>query len=322
MKSYDCIVVGDVLFDIIAHQDTWTGNFIRDGTTYLDHAEIMPGGSGNVAVGMSLLGLKVAFIGKAGKDPLGRLYKEDLKSNNVTSKIFLDKRLPTGIAIVLNNQKGGRSFLVFRGSNDRLMPEEIESLELLIRSSRYLYVCGCSLVSTGQQNAVLRAVEIAKTYGVKVVFDPGTYNLIIESPRLFKNLLTSSDIFCPNLKEAKTITNTKTLHEAVGSFRNLGHARLVAIKLGECGSILVSDKATVRTKAPKVRLVDSTGAGDAFVAAVVYGLAQELPLGLTARVANWYAAQLVTSYGARSYPAKDQILAFLKKLGSSRYGVN
>ena len=229
--------------------------------------------------------------------------------------------MPTGIAIVQTDQRGERSFRVFRGSNNRLTSKEIESSESFIRSSRYLYVCGYSLVSSDQRNAILRAVEIAKKYGVAIVFDPGAYNLILTNPQLFQNLLTSSDIFCPNSKEAQAITNTETLPEAVESLRNRGPTRLTAIKLGDQGSVLVEGKETVRTKVFKVRPVDTTGAGDAFVAAVVYGLVKKLPLNLTASVANWYAAQLVTSYGARSYPAKDKILAFLKNLRVDGKGI-
>jgi len=314
-KSLDCTVVGDIFFDVIAQKKTWRNSFSRGGTSYLNYAKLALGGSGNIAVGMSLLGLKTAFIGKAGGDMLGKIYEEDLKSNNVITKIFFDRDLPTGIVIALTECEGERSFLVFRGANDKLTLEEVESSKRLIETSKYLYICGYSLISSDPQNAILDAIDIAKHHKVKVVFDPGAYNLIQLRPQLFQRLLASSDVFCPNLKEAIAITNTKTIDAAVEHLRE--STPLTAIKLGERGSILISGKETFKAPAFKVKPVDTTGAGDAFTAAIIYGLTQNLPLKLTTRLANWYAAQLVTSYGARSYPPKNKILSFIKSLKNS-----
>jgi ribokinase len=309
-------VVGDIFFDVIAQKTSWRNNFFRAGTSYLDDAKLALGGSGNVAVGMSLLGLKTASIGKAGKDIFGKLYADDLKSNNVTTSIFFDQSLPTGIVIALTECEGERSFQVFRGANDKLTSEEVESSRQLIENSKYLYVCGYSLFSSCQQNAVLKAVDIAQHHKVKVVFDPGAYNLIQPRRKLFQHLLASSDLFCPNLKEAIAITNAETLDLAVERLRE--STTLTALKLGEKGSILVCGKETIKTPAFRVTVADTTGAGDAFTAAIIYGLTQNLPLNLTAHLANWYAAQLITSYGARSYPSKNKILSFIKSLKNSK----
>jgi len=316
MRLYDCTVVGDVFFDVLAQKKTGGESLRRGGTLYLDHAKLMPGGSGNVAMGMTLLGLKTAFIGKAGKDLLGNLYKEDLESNSVSAKIFFEQDSPTGIAIVLTEPKGERSFLVLRGANDKLKPEEIEISERLLETSRFVYVCGYSLVSSDQTNAILKTVEIAKHHHVKVVFDPGAYNLIESKPRLFQRLLASCDVFCPNLKEALSITNTRTLRACIEGLRQ--DNRLTAIKLGAKGSILIDGGKTIKTPAFEVGVVDTTGAGDAFIAGIVYGLVQNLPLELTARLANWYGAQVITSYGARSHPHREEILSFLRTLEGSQ----
>jgi len=265
---------------------------------------------------MALLGLKTAFIGKAGKDLFGKIYEEDLESNNVAAKLFFEEDSPTGIAIVLTEPAGERSFLVFRGANDKLSPEETESCRQLIETSKFLYICGYSLSASDQKTAILKAVEIAKQHETKLVFDPGAYNLIESKPNLFQRLLTSCDVFSPNLKEAMVITNSRTLDACMERLRE--YSALTAIKLGGKGSILIHGEKTVKTPAFKVKVVDTTGAGDAFIGGIVYGLIQDLPLDLTARFANWYAAQVIKSYGARSYPQKDEILSFLKTLKDSQ----
>lgn len=309
MKTLDCVVLGDIFFDIIAQKKSWGSHFVIGGISYLDFAEIVPGGSGNVAVGMSLLGLKTAFIGKAGNDYLGKQYYDDLVRQNIETKIFLDEKSSTGIAIVLTAYEGERSFEVFRGANDGLTPDEVESSSELIKKSKYLYICGCSLIDPKQQSAVLKAIEIAKFYHVKVIFDTGAYNIIKSRHALFQRILASCDVFCPNEQEALTITGAKTLKEAIRCLR--GRDIIIALKLGKKGSIFINQRKTVRALPFKVESVDSTGAGDAFVAAVIYGLIKDMPLELSAYFANWYAAQIVKSCGARNFPSRQSVLSFL-----------
>jgi len=114
------------------------------------------------------------------------------------------------------------------------------------------------------------------------------------------------------MEETLAIKNSRTIDEAIESLRK--STKFTAIKLGEKGSMLICGKEIFKATAFKVKPLDTTGAGDAFTAALIYGLAKKLPLNLTAHLANWYAAQLITSYGARSYPSKNEIISFLKRL--------
>jgi len=118
------------------------------------------------------------------------------------------------------------------------------------------------------------------------------------------------------MQETLAITNSRTIDEAIESLRK--STKFTAIKLGKKGSILICGEETIRPPAFKAKPVDTTGAGDAFTAAIIYGLTQNLTLNHTARLANWYASQLITSYGARSYPSKDKILSFIKNLKENR----
>ena len=79
MSLLDCTVVGDVFFDIIIRVYGDYRRFFRGGTSYCDFAKAVLGGSGNIAVGLSSLGGRVAFVGKAGQDFFGKLYIRDLK---------------------------------------------------------------------------------------------------------------------------------------------------------------------------------------------------------------------------------------------------
>jgi fructokinase len=311
MNFFDCTVIGDIFFDIPVKFDFDIKSFFSGGTSYCDFAKPAPGGSGNIAVGTSTLGGKVAFVGKAGNDAFGKLYEQDLKNHGVFPKIFFDNDLPTGLILALVEKKE-RSFLVSRGANDQLSPSEIEKAGDIIRKSNFLYFCGYSLVHDPQKNAILKAVEMAKKQGARIIFDPGAYNLVLSDRDFFVGLLDVCDVVSLNVDEAKALTR-KTDFKDMGV--ELGKkVSLAVIKCGEEGSLLFKDGDIVRTKGYCVRCTDTTGAGDAFTSALIYGLTRGLPLVQTGQLANWYAAQVVRKIGARSFPSKMKIEDFLRKL--------
>ncbi len=212
--------------------------------------------------------------------------------------------------VVFVDEKGERSFLVSRGANDNLLPDEVVSAGL-INKSRYLFVSGLSLVSASQREAMLQAAELARKEGVRVILDPGAHNLIISEAGAFAELLNLSDILCTNLDEAKAITGAAEVVSIVNQLRD--RFQLVALKLGGEGCILADRSKIVKLAGHKVKCVDTTGAGDAFTAALIYGLSQGFSLEITGRLANWFAAQVVTGYGARGFPTRTCIKHFLAR---------
>ncbi len=309
-NSIDCTVIGDVFMDIVTFVQNGASNPITGGTSYCKFAKAALGGSGNVASTLTLLGGNVAFVGKAGKDYFGNLYQQDLKKAKIKAKIFFDEYSPTGLIIVFVKAKE-RSFIIFRGANDKLTEEEIENAKGLIKRSKYMYFSGFSLVRNPQKNAILRAVDLARQYETKIVFDPGAYNLINSHPKLFVNLLEACDVFAPNLEEARAIAKTKDLAGIISILKN--KAPMTALKCGQHGAILLRGKEIVRIPPVRVNCVDPTGSGDAFVGALIYGLVQELPLEIIGRIANWLGAQVSTKTGGRGFPTKPEIDHFLNK---------
>lgn len=310
MKSLDCTVVGDIFMDLVVHVDREWGQLNYGGTSYSDFSKIEFGGSGNVAVGLSLLGAKVSLVGKAGNDLFGKLYIENLKKNKVIPRVFFDKRSQTGSVLVFVHNQKERSFIVFRGANDSLSVSEIEKTDKLIRRSRYVHFTGYSLINNPQRNAILHAIELSRKYNRKIVFDPGAHNIIRQEPKLFKRILDFCDIFIPNLDEAFAITDTKNLEDAIDRLRD--RVPLVALKCAKDGCILISHRDILRIPVSKVNCIDPTGAGDAFAAALIYGISNGLSLNVTGRLANWFASQVTTKNGARSYPSQTKAKNFLE----------
>ncbi len=311
-NKYDCFIIGDVILDVFIGSESSFTSFVRGGTCYCDSAKIDFGGAGNVAAALSLLGAKTSFLGKGGDDLWGRLYKKDLETFGVKTRIILDRRASTGLALIVSGAKKERSFCVFRGANNRLTAQEIDRWANLITGSKCLYFSGYSLAENPQRSAVLRAVKLAKKNGLKVIFDPGAHNLIKSNLELFTNLLEICDVFCPNLEEAKAITQTCNMETAIHELQ--GKGKLIALKRGANGCILVENKKRIGIPAFKVTCLDTTGAGDAFAAALICGLVNDIPLQSIGKLCNWFAAQVTTNIGARAFAAKSAISDFLSRL--------
>lgn len=314
IRESDCLVIGDVILDVFLESRRNTFPLLGGGTSYCNFAKIGFGGAGNVSSALSLLGGKASFMGKAGDDLWGRLYQEDLTGEGVTAKIFFEEGVSTGLALILIDEKRERSFYVFRGANDRLSTKEIDRSVSLFKNSKYLYFSGYSLVANPQRDAILRAVKLAKKYDVRIIFDPGAHNLIRSNFQLFSDLLDICDIFCPNIEEAKAITRTNKLNTAIYELQK--RDTFTALKCGASGCMLIVQKKRAKIPPFKVDCLDTTGAGDAFTAALIYGLSHRLSLESIGRLGNWFAAKVVTKIGSRSFPTKLEINHFLQKSGT------
>ena len=113
-----------------------------------------------------------------------------------------------------------------------------------------------------------------------------------------------------NLDEAFAVTNVKSLEDAIDGLKV--RVPLTALKCGQDGCILISDNSVTKIPALKVKCIDPTGAGDAFAAALIYGVTHKLPLQATGQLANWFASQIVKGNGPRSFPTKSKIKQFLQ----------
>jgi sugar/nucleoside kinase (ribokinase family) len=311
-KDLDCTVIGDVFIDATVVANSNQVHFSHGGTSYCELAKVDFGGSGNVAAGLASLEGKVAFVGKGGDDFFRKAYHQNLRALGIITKIFIDRNLPTGLLIALVDESIERSFLVFRGANDTLSKTEVERIANLLKRSKYVHISGHSLLHDPQKEAILRAVELSKTFGSKIVFDPGAHNIIKSKRQFFNDALGFCDVLSVNLEEAKAITNESNLDYIIDQLAK--KVPLTALKCGPKGCILLSQEKILEVPGFKVKCLDPTGAGDAFTAALVYGLTHDISHESTCTLANWFASRVVTKFGARAFPAKSEIKSFLKEL--------
>jgi len=303
--TFDCVIVGDVMMDVILRcESEIVDSLIMDGTNYFSESKITPGGSGNVAVAIAKLGGRVAFVGKAGNDPYGRAYSDDLTSARVATRITVDPRMSTGLAVCLVEPSGSRTMLVSRGANDYLTKNEVTNALKKMGRPRFIYLPGYSLNASPQREAILHAARLGHEQQSRVVFDPGASNLVREHPDVFQEAVDRSDILCANLDEARVLAGKVEVNRYAARLSRKG--KLVVVKTGVEGCLLASDGEITRIPGVRTRAVDTTGAGDAFLGAFLYSMSRDVGPVTSARFANWFASRTTEKLGPRNYPGRNE----------------
>jgi ribokinase len=261
------------------------------------------GGKGaNQAVMAAKLGAEVAMVTKLGRDIFGENTQKNFVSFGIDTRhvLFTDKAF-SGVAPIAVDDEGHNSIIIVTGANDLLTGEEIEAARPAIASAQIL-VCQLEVPLA----ISLAAMRIAREEKVTTIFNPAPAR-----PGLPDELYRLSDIFCPNESETELLTGleVKTQEQAAAAAHVLlgRGAGKVILTLGERGSLLVTEKETVHVPAKKVKAVDSTGAGDAYVGSLAFFLACGKPIAEAMKRANAIAAISVQSSGTQtSFPlAKD-----------------
>ncbi|MCE7791364.1 aminoimidazole riboside kinase [Salipaludibacillus sp. CUR1] len=237
-----------------------------------------PGGApANVAVGLARLDAKTSFLGKVGDDVLGRFLKDTLDSYGVdTSNMRFTKDTRTGVVFVTLGEGGERSFEFYIDpSADRFL-EEAEVDESLFDSHNLLHFGSISLISEPAKSATKKAVRTAREKGLIVSYDPnlrlGLWTSEDQAREEIRSMLGEADVLKISEEELEFITGESHIEKGVAKLDEF-HIPLIFITLGAEGSyIFLNGQAPVKVEAMKVKAVDTTGAGDAFVSGILYQL--------------------------------------------------
>ena len=252
-----------------------------------------PGGSAaNTIAGLARLGLKTGYIGKVAKDHEGKMLLKDFKREKVdTSGIIIAPTGRSGVATGYVDVKGQRALYVDSGVNDILEFEEI-SLEYAIQAEFLHLTSFVGEKPFKAQNRLVR--ELPK---IKVSFDPGEI-YARKGLSMLKTLVERSFVVFPNESEVKMLTG-KGLKEGSEILIKKG-AGIVAVKLGEKGCYVTDGHESHQVEPYKAKVVDTTGAGDAFCAGFLYGLIRGKDLYTCAKLGNFVASRCITETGART----------------------
>ncbi|MBP2075962.1 carbohydrate kinase family protein [Oceanobacillus polygoni] len=270
-KSVVCI--GELLIDFFCKD---TGDNLVDGRIFEKQAG---GAPANVCATIVKLGGTALFSGKVGDDPFGRFLKNTLEEINVdTSMLVLDDVNPTTLAFVSLMENGERDFVFNRGADAFLNEEELDK-EKLKKAAILHFGSATALLDGPFQTTYLNTMKSVKKDGIFVSFDPNYRSDLWKRKKsnfieLAKQGIAIADFVKVSHEELEIITSTDDLNSGVQFLHQMG-ASLIAVTLGKEGTLISNNYKQEIIPSIKVDSIDTTGAGDAFVGAMLYQLAKE-----------------------------------------------
>ncbi|GAA5203389.1 ribokinase [Streptomyces thinghirensis] len=292
MYDYDLLVVGSANADLVIGVERRPGA----GETVLGtDLAVHPGGKGaNQAVAAARLGARTALLARVGDDDYGRLLLDSQRAAGVDTVGVLVGGAPTGVALITVDPSGDNSIVVSPGANGRLAPGDVRAAASLFHASR--------VVSTQLEIPLETVVEVVRSLA------PDSRFVLNPSPPrpLPAEVLAACDPLIVNEHEAKVILGDACVSERPEDWARILLAkgpRSVVVTLGAEGALVASGAGVFRVPSVKVDAVDTTGAGDAFTAALAWRLGTGESLAEAAAYAARVGAAAVTKAGAQaSYP--------------------
>ncbi|MFJ5226311.1 ribokinase [Streptomyces sp. NPDC088400] len=310
MYDYDLLVVGSANADLVIGVERRPA----PGETVLgSDLSIHPGGKGaNQAAAAARLGARTALLARVGDDAHGRLLLDSQRSAGVDTDGVLSGGAPTGVALITVDPSGDNSIVVSPGANARLSPQDIRDAAGMLKSSR--------VVSTQLEIPLETVTEVVRS------LSPGTRFVLNPSPPmpLSAEILAACDPLIVNEHEARVVLGAPAGDDSPDADspdagpRDWARAllalgpRSVVITLGAQGALVADGRTATLVPSVKVRAVDTTGAGDAFTAALAWRLGAGEDLASAAAYATRVGAAAVTKEGAQaSFPTAAEVTSLV-----------
>ncbi|MCA9139499.1 MAG: adenosine kinase [Planctomycetales bacterium] len=313
MALYDVFGVGNALVDIQAQVDDDVLDKLsidkgimtlvddEQQSNVLGHLDGRPlnrcagGSAANTIVAIAELGGSAGYIGKVGNDAIGEFFLKDMRALGVSIQVT-PSDLPTGTCAVLITDDAQRTMLTNLAASTTLGPDDID--EEKIAQSKYVYVEGYLLTGDSTKAAAYKAFELAKKHNVKVAFtasDPFLVNMIRDE---IWDLITGPvDLFFCNEEEAKSLTGESDALKCAVKIHE--HCENVALTLGGKGSIVMHGGEEFPIEGVSVQAIDTTGAGDMYAGAMLYGITNGMDWRTAGHLASHAAGRVVAQLGAR-----------------------
>lgn len=325
---YGVLGIGNAIVDVVAHaEDAFlAGHGLNKGTmalideTMADRLydqlgpaiECSGGSAANTIAGLASLGGAAAFIGKVAEDQLGKVFTHDIRALGVA---FRTKPLAGGSStarcLVLVSPDAQRTMQTYLGACTQLYPDDIDAE--LVAESQVTYLEGYLWDPPHAKDAFVKAARIAAEAGRKVALSLSDPFCVDRHRDDFLKLVADHvDVLFANEAEIKHLYKTENFDEALQQVR--GHCAVAALTRSEKGSVVVAgDEVHVVDAEPIERLVDTTGAGDAYAAGFLFGLTTGKDLATCARLGGIASAEVISHLGARPEVS-------LRDLAESRLG--
>ncbi len=313
-RKFDVIAMGNAIVDVIAPVDDaflLTHKIAKGVMTLIDEfranqlynafaqrLEAAGGSAANTMAGLASLGARGMFVGKVKSDRLGESFAENMRDIGVRyATAPADDGPSTACCLIAVAPDGQRSMSTYLGASRELGTADIKPAE--IAAADVLYIEGYLWDTDSAKAASRKAIAIAKETGTKIAFTLSDPFCVGRYREEFMELLTNDlDVLFANEEEAKALFDVEAFDEVLQRIESWNG--IAALTRSAKGCVVArGGEVHVIDAAPVARVVDTTGAGDAFAAGFLFGLVRGMGLGASGRLGALAAAEIISHYGAR-----------------------
>jgi len=291
------LVLGSINIDFVS----FVSRYPQPGETLVSNDfGIFQGGKGaNQAIALAKLDVPTLMLGKVGKDVLSDFARSSLKESGVDiNGISTSQKSSTGSASIWVNAQGQNSIVIYPGANGEVDEDFIIQHEKFFDDASWLLT-----QFEIPLESILLALKFAKKHGLKTIMDPAPVRKISNN-----DVWGLVDYLLPNEIELRELTHTENILKAIRILKSRG-VKEVIVKLGKQGAGY-EDKNIFNLfpAVPVEQVVDTTGAGDCFIAGFLYGMLQQEDIAQAIQIANLTASYSIQKKGAAiSFPNKSEI---------------
>ncbi|MBI3241702.1 MAG: carbohydrate kinase family protein [Chloroflexi bacterium] len=289
----EAIVLGDINVDVLMPISTYP----RPGGDALSgQMTTQAGGSAaNTAIALAKLGVAASMVGRLGEDVWGSLALRALTDSGVeVSAVQHDEAASTGLFFIPITPDGERTMFGHRGANVNTEPSAINPT--IFKGARFLHLSGYALLEPPQREAALQAIELAGQHGLALSLDTGLLPALARTDEIGQ-LLPRLSICVLGVEEARALAVGDSPADLARALVARG-VKLVGLKLGAEGCLLADSSGLFNVPSFSVKAVDTTGAGDAFSAGLIYGQLRGLSLPAAGTLANTLGSLAAATWGA------------------------
>ena len=291
------LVLGSINIDFVS----FVSRYPQPGETLVSNDfGIFQGGKGaNQAIALAKLDVPTLMLGKVGKDALSDFALSSLQESGVDiTGITKSQKISTGSASIWVNAQGQNSIVIYPGANGEVDEDFIIQHEKFFDDASWLLT-----QFEIPLESILLALKFAKKHGLKTIMDPAPVRKISNN-----DVWGLVDYLLPNEIELRELTHTENILKAIRILKSRG-VKEVIVKLGKQGAGY-EDKNIFNLfpAVPVEQVVDTTGAGDCFIAGFLYGMIQWGDIPRAIKIANLTASYSIQKKGAAiSFPNKSEI---------------
>lgn len=315
MKKFHVYAIGNALVDIdieVSHNTLESFSIDKGVMTLIDeethhrllkelhgikHVRACGGSAANTVHTLQQLGAKTFYSCKVGNDEAGHFYYKNLISHGIETNLHLNQEDGiTGKCIVLVTPDADRTMNTFLGTTATFSITQLS--EIALKNAEYLYIEGYLVASELGYEAAMTARKMALKHNIKTALSLSDPNMVTDFKQKIATLLNNRiDILFCNKKEALLFTNTTNLNDAKKSLTN--YAKSFVITLGGDGALIYDGHDFMLLQAYQVSVLDTSGAGDIFAGAFLYGITQGLNYYDAGNLACFAASKVVSKFGPR-----------------------